>query len=485
MNQAMVTYYSTLVDELLTGIDNGDFAGEMIPDKYKWEHLLALYVLRDSLDGAEQLFVQLYNLAIANAEKYISQKAQRGETINVVFQSYSAAQWPAADVYHRFENTPNVKVKVIVSPLVDRDEESSLDSYTKTLNWFRENGYNVAEGIEPNTHGIYDWERLGGYPDVLYQLSSWFMSLPRAQWYTKLPLRCLVAYIPYGMYLADNTDGSFAKQIVYNKEIFNTIWRVYCDSSFNLERYKKYQLLGGENVRCSGYSKMDFFYKDKKYIDEDIRRIWKIPEGKKSDKVKKIIIAPHYSVGDEGILLLSTFRRNAWFWIYLAEKYKDSVSFVFKPHPNLRHASVEHKMFRSYEEYDEYIDKWNNMPNGKAVQEADYLEIFRTSDAMIMDSGSFLGEYLYTGKPLLFLTRPEQCFMDIGKKVLDSYYKTSGENYAEIEKFIQDVVINGNDSMIEQRNKVFREEYDYLNANGMMASEYICNEIFNLIGNRG
>jgi len=482
MNQQTTEYYSNKVNELLDGIDNGDFSGEIIPDKYTWEHLLGLYLLKDQLDGAEDLYVQLYDLAVKSAERYISQKAKRGENINIAFQSYSAAQWPAEEVYRKFESTPNVNVRVIVSPLVDRNKESSLDSYTQTLNWFKDNGYNVAEGMNLSTSEVYGWDKLGGYPDVLYQLSSWFTSLPNAQWYSKLPLRCLVGYIQYGMYLIDNNDGTFAIQAIYNKEFFNSIWRVYSESIHNVEGYKKHQFLKGKNVRCSGYAKMDFFYEAYEPTEEDIRKIWKIPEGKNAGEIKKIIIAPHYSVNDNGLLLLSTFRRNVWFWLYLAEKYKDSVSFIFKPHPNLRLASVGSGLFKSYDEYDEYIAKWNSLPNGKAVQEANYLRIFRTSDAMIMDSGSFLGEYLYTGKPLLFLTRPEQCFLELGKKVVNAYYKTPGENYAEIERFINDVVIGGNDKMREKRLNVFSEEFDYVKSNGMIASDYICNEVFKLIG---
>lgn len=483
MNKELTDYFSVKVNELLDGIDNGDFSKEIIPDKYTWEHLLGLYLLRESLDGAEELYEQLYDLAIKSAEKYISQKAQNGETINIAFQSYSAAQWPAEGVYRKFESEPNINVRIIVSPLVDRKKESSLDSYKKSLSWFKDNNYNVVEGLNPNTLEINDWEQLGGYPDVLYQLSSWFMSLPSAQWFCKLPLRCLVGYIQYGMYFIDNLDGSFAIQAIYNKEIFNSIWRFYCESTYNLEGYRKYQFLHGKNVRYSGYAKMDYFFGDDEPSEETIREIWKIPEGKNSKEIKKIIIAPHYSVKDREVLYLSTFRRNAWFWLYLAEKYKDSVSFIFKPHPNLRLAAVDSKLFRSFEEYDEYISRWDSLPNGRAVQESNYLQIFRTSDAMIMDSGSFLGEYLYTGKPLLFLTRPEQRFLELGKKVVDAYYKTPGENYSEIESFIKNVVIDGNDDMKEQRDKLFRDEFDYVKTNGITASDYICNEVFELIGN--
>lgn len=482
MNQEMTDYFANKVNELFDGIDSGDFSKEIIPDKYTWEHLLGLYFFKDSLDDAEELYLQLYELVIKSAEKYISKKAKNGETINIAFQSYSAAQWPAEEVYRKFEATPNVNVKIIVSPLVDRTTESTLDSYRNTLSWFNDSVHNVVEGMDINTLESYSWDQLGGYPDVLYQLSPWFTSLPTIQWYCKLPLRCLVGYIQYGMNLIDNNDGSYAIQSIYNKQFFNTVWRVYCESTYNLEGYKQYQFLHGENVRYSGYAKMDYFYGLDELGEETVRKLWKIPEGKNPGDMKKIIIAPHYSVYDDGLLLLSTFSKNVWFWLYLAEKYKDSVSFVFKPHPNLRLMAVNYKLFKSYEEYDKYIAKWDSLPNGKAIQEGDYLQVFNTSDAMIMDSGSFLGEYLYTGKPLLFLTRPEQCFLALGKKVVDAYYKTPGENYAEIEAFIKNVVINGNDEMKEKRNKIFREEFDYVKTNGMRASDYICNEVLELIG---
>lgn len=43
---------------------------------------------------------------------------------------------------------------------------------------------------------------------------------------------------------------------------------------------------------------------------------------------KKVIIAPHFSVGDTNVLSFSTFDKNMYFYIYLAKKYKDSISFV-------------------------------------------------------------------------------------------------------------------------------------------------------------
>ncbi len=481
MDQEMREYSTQLVKELIDGIDNGDFLENIIPDKYRWEHLLGLFLLKDELDGGAKLFCDLYDLAIMSATKYIKQKAKQGGKINIAFQTYSAAQWPAEQVYREFEKMPNVDVRVVVSPLVDRDVESILDSYNQTLTWFKENNYNVIEGLDEAKMECGGWECLGGMPDVLYQLSPWYMCLAHPQWFTQLPLRTIVAYIPYSIYLADSADGSFAIDTVYNKDFMNLMWRVYCDSKYNLDKYQFYQLLKGKNVRYCGYAKMDYFYMNPVFNDESLRKLWSIPEDCNASEMKRVIIAPHYTVFPSSAICFSTFHRNVWFWVYMIRKYEKKVSFVFKPHPNLRRSAVGTGLFKDYEEYDKYIQIWNDSPNATAVQEGNYLEYFASSSAMIMDSGSFLGEYLYTGKPMLYLTRPEQTFMEIGHKVLAAYYKAPGEDYQAIERFIEEVVLGGNDTMKEDRKRVFEEEYDYVRINGQKASDFIVNEVVELI----
>ena len=481
MNQESIDYFSKRVKELIDGIDKGDFSKDIIPDKYRWEHLLGLLLLKDSLDGGEDLFIQLYRKAIDSAKNYIRKKASSGQSIKVVFQSYSAAEWPAEEVYKRYQQTKGIETLVFVSPLMGRGKETAINSYSQTYDYFVQTGHRVYGGLDVETCKIKSWDDFGEAPDVLYQLSTWFTSLPEAQWFSRLPMRCLMAYIPYSLYLANNADGSYAVNSVYNKEIINLMWRVYCDTRFNLEGYKKYQLLKGENVRFSGYTKMDYFLDDKEMDAKEISNLWKIPVGNEEGKIKKIIIAPHYSVGNREIILYSTFKKNAWFWLYLAEKYKDKVSFVFKPHPNLRYVAVEEGLFKDYEEYDSYLQRWNDLPNAKVVQESSYLEYFVTSDAMIMDSISFLGEYLYVGKPLLFLTREEQRFLELGEKVVNAYYRVPGDDYSGIIDFIDDVVLSGNDFMKANREEVFDQEYNYVKQNGICASDFICKELLELI----
>ncbi len=481
MDQESISYYSSRIEELIDGIDKGDFNRDVISDNYKWMHVMALFLLKDSLDGGDDLFKWIYDTVTDAAIRRVRDKYNSGEKITIVFQSYSAAQWPAEGVYRLFDSIDSFDAKILVTPLDDRNDDSCRDSYTKTLDWFKNGEYNVLEGIDPLTGKARGWEDFGDYPDIVFQLSSWFSSTPTSLWFSSLPVHCLLAYIPYGLQFAENQNGTFAVKAVYNKEIFNLVWRIYCDSSSSLEGYRNNQFLRGKNAVFSGYSKMDCFYEEKKWSDNQIKKLWKIPESKQIDEVKRVIVAPHYSVLPKGWLLFSTFRENAWFTLYLAKKFRDKVSFVFKPHPNLRDRAVASGMFKDFESYDKYLSEWNSLPNAKVVEEASYLEFFATSDAMMTDSVSFLGEYLYVNKPLLLLTRPEQGFLELGKKITDSYYKAPGTDYERIEEFLESVVIDGNDTMENLRKDVFARELDYVAVNGCSASRFICDDIMNLL----
>ena len=50
----------------------------------------------------------------------------------------------------------------------------------------------------------------------------------------------------------------------------------------------------------------------------------------------------------------------------------------------------------------------------------EYRAYFASSDAMILDSVSFMAEYLYVHKPALFLTREGERFNEFGETSLPS-----------------------------------------------------------------
>lgn len=470
------------VEELFQGIDAGDFnqVGK-IPDRYTWLHLYSLLRLADELDNGGELYRQIYDIAIAHGHSCVRQKVHNGEKIRIVFLAISAAEWPAGDVYRLLAADDRIECCIVVAPLMDRDVESRRDSYLQTRDYFLKNGYTVREIYDAANDVCLEWSEIGGAPDILIHLTAWFSSLAQPCWAVSFPLRCVQLYIPYGIYVADSMDKSYAVNCVYNCGFANMMWKVYVDSEKNREGYQTYGLLKGNNTAFSGYAKMDAFYEKHEWSEAEIRNLWKIPEGRTVDEIKRVIIAPHHSIMGYGGILYSTFPKNAFFLLYLAKKYQDKVSFIYKPHPNLRLRAVEAGVFESYEAYDAYVGEWDSLPNARVVNEASYLEIFATSDAMIMDSASFIAEYLYVNKPLLFLRRNGQAFNLLGKELMRAYDTAWGEDYSAIESFLQDVVIDGRDEKKPLRQTIWKENLDYLSLNHCMASEFIYRDICNLL----
>ena len=64
---------------------------------------------------------------------------------------------------------------------------------------------------------------------------------------------------------------------------------------------------------------------------------------------------------------------------------------------------------------------------------------------------------------------------------MDAYYKTAGKNYSEIDRFISDVVINGQDDMKGKRKAVFDKYFNYVELNKLYAHEVIYQEFLQVI----
>lgn len=472
--------YVYLLNELMDGIERGEFSGENIPEKYIYGHLYAIFQLLDELKGGEKLYEQIYNLAVKCGTTEIRRKCAGGEKVKIAFLVISAAEWGLEKVYRMLEQDDRVECYVVISPLTDRDLESRRDTYLQTVDFFEKNGYEIRGGCNEEFNVPASWQEMGGMPDIVMHSTSWIQSMPAEYQVINFPLMTLNYYVPYGFYVADSQVSDYLENVVYNKEFVNMMTRIYADSERNLRGYQEYGLLHGKNVVYSGYAKMDYFYEERVWNETEIRKLWKIPDGIKSQDMKKVIIAPHHSIAENSTVKFSTFSKNVYFFLYLAQKYCNEVSFVFKPHPNLRLRAVTDKVFESYEAYDAYLAEWDSLPNAKVVQESGYLAYFDTSDGMILDSASFLAEYKYVHKPLLFLRTKRQAFNPLGQILLEGDYTANGEDYAEIEKFLQEVIIDGNDVFSDKRQRVFEDELDYMKQRECSASEYIYRDISGL-----
>lgn len=188
---------------------------------------------------------------------------------------------------------------------------------------------------------------------------------------------------------------------------------------------------------------------------------------------KKVIWAPHHYDAP-----FSNFLECADLFLALAEKYKDKIEFCFRPHPGLKFSLVNKNIW-SQEQVDNYYKRWQELENGH-VSSGEFVDLFYTSDAMILDSIAFIAEYSFTNKPALFVNKPDQTmsFNTFGQAIKENIYNCYDVN--DIEKFIKDVVLSGNDTKARVRGQFVLD--NMIPPNNKTASEnvyfYVLNEIF-------
>lgn len=272
--------------------------------------------------------------------------------------------------------------------------------------------------------------------------------------------------IPYGYYLSN------LQQAQFDSDFANKMDYLFWESNISLQMSKHYARNRGINSYYLGYPKIDHL------VYENIQNHpWKYSKKER----KKVIWAPHHSIKqDSEHYGFSCFLELSDYILELAEKYYDDIQIAFKPHPLLKTKLYKHSEWGK-ERTNDYYKKWNNIENGQYT-EHDYIALFIDSDAMILDSISFICEYAITGKPALFTVRDNTIakkFNELGQEAFSHLYRTSNNLKSDINEFVVNVVIDGRDSMKNNRDDFVTQEL--LPPNGKTASENIVDFINNWI----
>ncbi|MBQ9487032.1 MAG: glycosyltransferase [Selenomonadaceae bacterium] len=378
------------------------------------------------------------------------EKIRRKDKIKVAFVTDNAAMWCGDELYNYFAEHERFEATVF---LCLNQTELSFGNVQKDfrhgVEQFKSRGINVI-GIDNLNTPI---EK----QDIIIFLRPYLNHYPRAFHLYSLTPDTLLVNIPYSFHVSDWTYVTGTSNTP-----FNVLWKYFFDTQEHMESYKKSCDIPVKSY-YSGYPRLDsFFDKETKFNFE-----WKMA---RPDAVK-IIYAPHWTIDDRGVKY-STFRYNYKFFYEYAKAHPET-SWIIKPHPHLFAAAVTSGLFPSDKAFEEYLKAWDDLPNAKLVTGAYFLDIFATSDGMILDSGSFIGEYQYTHKPMIFLTRETQKFNDLSNELMKVVYRVDGKDLNGIEGLIQKIFIDGKDEMYDERRNFFDKYCNYVKDNGMTASEYI------------
>lgn len=365
-------------------------------------------------------------MRIKQSHKTRIKKIRKSNKARVIFLAGSLAMWRYQKIYEILSSDQRFEIIILICPPAMRKDNNTiteLESYFNMLKMPFINAYN----IDCNKY-ITEWD-----PDIIFYCQPYDSALGNA-FDCEHNLRRLLCYVPYALLTVN-------KSFAYNCLLHNCAWRYYQATELHLRTSRQLSMNYGENIRVVGEPHADDFAKP---VDYDP---WiKHEDGKIR---KRIIWAPHASIQK-----VSSLNRHGFLWLHnamlhFAEKYKDSIQIAFKPHPYLKDSLRE---IWGETKTKEYYEKWERAENTQ-IETGEFIDLFKTSDALIHDCGSFTGEYIFTGKPVMFTTQDITELYNsadyFGIECLNCHY--FGKNVAEVEKFIIDIINNAEDSLLEKR----------------------------------
>ncbi len=390
--------------------------------------------------------INLHNMIWQQTPSHIelmkSMFTEKTSCYNVLFVIVDISLWDVfSSIYTAFANDPHFNAVAIVSPRVDI---SMSVSYEEMLHFFKDRNINYLPGYSPENDRWLDLTALTPHL-IFYTVGSGaYWPEHKIEYMSAITRTC---YLPYGFLLVDK------ESFQYNATFHKAAWRIFCETSFHQQKYQKYHRNKPNKIVLSGYPKFDYYQQNPSTSCANFISPWKkaTPTTR-----KKIIWAPHWTVADISPITCSNFETYYNEFLQYIKK-SQNIQWLFKPHPNLMWA-CEHKDILTKNEFMDYLEQWQNLPNGQVYQLAHYFDYFMTSDALILDSISFIAEYLPTKKPILFLEKPGRpTFNAVAEKLLDTFYKAFC--FQDIIDFVEQVVINGKDLLYEKRIQCLKDYF--------------------------
>ena len=370
-------------------------------------------------------------------------RVRRKSVIDVLFVLNELGSWKTESLYLKMLSHPRFNPNILLVPARETpDAIEILKEYLES----KEYNYEVV-----NKNGT-EYKKQFKTDIIFYQKP--YDKVMEYKYSYLYHLDKLFCYVLYGFRNRNYPE-------IRNYRFIKVIWQFYAENEKVIEESIPVFSTKGKNLIHTGLSFMDDLLLDKSYYTNP----WKDC----GDKIK-IIYAPHHSIVSE-LYEYSTFLDYFDFMLELAEKYKDKVQWAFKPHPVLRGKLNE---LWGKEKTDAYYNNWESLDNTQ-IAYGEYMGLFKYSDAMIHDCGSFRLEYMYTGKPVMFLYKgnPISDYMNWeATEALNLHYK--GYNKTDIESFVLDV-IKGIDPLKENR-RLFVSNY-LTPPHGKSACENIINAI--------
>lgn len=353
-----------------------------------------------------------------NALSLLKDKSQ----ITCVFLATFDSTWKYDNLYKKMLSDNRFNPIIVICPVVNLGHKNMLERIIDCEHFFQSKGYEFINSYNKDTNEYIDLKKQLN-PDILFYTNP-YQGLIDDRYYIDQFRDTLTCYVPY--FFASVNDPMF-----YNLPFHHMLWRYYVENESVKNEYQVRLRQTYKNAVCVGYSVFDEF-----------KNVCKESE---PNKRKMIIWAPHHLIEPLHGILRDGFMSLYDKFFEIADYYNGRIEFVFRPHPLLKSKLYDHKDWGKVKT-DEYYSKWATYPNCRIEEKGSYINLFNESDAMIHNCGSFMGEYIYVNKPVLFTDKIDFCkdqYLEVGQESSKCHY--FGFTKDDIIKFIDDCVLGNYD----------------------------------------
>lgn len=349
------------------------------------------------------------------------------EKIKVVFLAIHKSVWKVDPVFQKMLSDPYFEPVILVCPYTVYGEERMWQDMQECYAYFEYKGYPVLSAYNKEQQNWITLQEI--QPDIVFFTNP--HNLTRKEYYEDAYLNYLSCYVPYYSDVASNYDLNSS----YNQLFHNVVWKHFIGDDYANKRALNVLANKGVNLVITGSPMLE------ELAVEGIKEpnmVWR----QQSLPKKRIIYAPHQSIFKDENINLSTFLEVGELIKTLAEKYQDQIQWSFKPHGLLKSKLYKHPNWGK-EKTDKYYDFWK-LNDFTQLDDGEYVDLFKTSDAILHDCGSFILDYLFTGKPCAYLelnsTAQLKAINDYGIELLNCYVRLREEH--QIECFLLDLIDN-------------------------------------------
>lgn len=378
----------------------------------------------------------LQNIAFVkrNTRSVLKKLRNKKEKIIIAFSVYDETKWKCQSLYDFMNTSEDLEPYIFVTKINSSQSHFSYCDSTaveKAYKFFKSNHMRVLYAYNTKNNSYIPFKDMPVKPDIIiYQHPRFLAENQEPLGCSKFALNC---YIPYFLPISN-------EPYQYEMEFHQYVYKHYLLNDTLKNEYAPKMLNKGENLVAAGYPSLDYFYlnKDKVYEQKDY-----------------VIYAPHWSVDINNHLGWGTFLWNGHYILKYAKSHPE-IHWVFKPHPCLA-GYLRTKKIMTDAEISEYWNEWRKI--GKVLESGNYLDIFMQSKAMITDCGTFLSEYYYTKKPLIYLfnTNKAPKYNKMVSNMMESFYRV--DNLKSLAETLDDVVLKGKYKSIQGRQDLDINNY--------------------------